>query len=114
MGGIGGALKKVLYDSSFAKEDFKLIEFKICSYAVVGSKYGESTFKTAMHYNGQFIKAGSPRCDKLLLNDPIEIDSIKSRLNISSEKHILLYAPTFRRKTSVAKELQKNTGYQHF
>ncbi|MDC7230368.1 MAG: CDP-glycerol glycerophosphotransferase family protein [Sphaerochaetaceae bacterium] len=103
--------KKVLYDAwPNGRRPCPVLEGKICDYAVVGSEYGESTFKTAMHYNGQFIKTGSPRCDKLLRNDPIEIDSIKSRLNISSEKHILLYAPTFRQKTSVSKELQEIQG----
>ncbi|MGE4283584.1 MAG: CDP-glycerol glycerophosphotransferase family protein [Clostridia bacterium] len=103
--------KKVLYDAwPNGRRPHPVLEEKICDYAVTGSEYGESTFKTAMHYNGQFIKAGSPRCDKLLLNDPIEIDSIKSRLKISSEKHILLYAPTFRQKTSVSKELQEIQG----
>ena len=103
--------KKVLYDAwPNGQRPNPVLEEKICDYAVTGSKYAESTFRTAMHYNGQFIKSGSPRCDKLLLNDPIEIDSIKSRLNISSEKHILLYAPTFRKKTSVAKELQVIQG----
>ena len=48
-------------------------------------------------YNGPFLEVGTPRID-ILVNKPENIrENVCTRLNISSDKKILLYAPTFRR-----------------
>lgn len=48
-------------------------------------------------YNGPFLEVGTPRID-ILVNRPEDVRGIVcQRLNISSDKKILLYAPTFRK-----------------
>ena len=103
------AFKKILHDSSFASQDFKLIEEKdgFCDLAVSGSKYGEMQFRSAFRYKGEILKVGIPRNDALINIDKDKIQSIKKNLGINSSKKIILYAPTLRRENSNSKTLQK-------
>lgn len=65
---------------------------------VSGSEFGEKMAHEAFLYNGEILKSGSPRNDKLLHLDLFreERNSIRETLGIKKEIKILLYAPTFR------------------
>lgn len=48
-------------------------------------------------YNGPFLEVGTPRID-ILVNRPEDVrENVCQKLNISPDKKILLYAPTFRK-----------------
>ncbi len=90
--------KKVLYNSPFNMRRY--IESKICNLAIAGSEYGDKLYRTAFNYSGKILKAGSPRCDKLIQYDFNELIKIKKSLNLSIKDKILLYAPTYRRNNT--------------
>ncbi|MGN7396879.1 CDP-glycerol glycerophosphotransferase family protein [Peribacillus frigoritolerans] len=100
--------KKVLYDSTFVKENYKLIESEILDLAVSGSKYGDSTYRTAFRYSGEILKKGCPRNDLLVENSYIKKSKIKHNLNIDSSTNILMYAPTLRRDAAKENKLQSS------
>lgn len=69
-----------------------------CDLYVVASEYGEKKARFGQRYEGEFIKEGMPRNDKLVNVGQYanEISKIKEKLEIEKGKKILLYAPTFR------------------
>ena len=96
--------KKVLYDSPNCKPTNKYIESDICDVMTVGSDFGIKKLSGAFKYNGEFLKFGSPRNDKLINNSSDEVNRVKKFLGIDSDKKILLFAPTFRRSKSKEKQ----------
>jgi CDP-glycerol glycerophosphotransferase len=104
------AFKKILYDSTFASKDYRLIENEICNTIVTGSKFAEKMYKSAFKYDGKFLKVGSPRNDILINNDESRINNIKTMLNIHKDENILLFAPTLRRQASKGKGSQEIKG----
>ncbi len=100
--------KKVYMDSPFYKSE--LIAESIdgyCDAITVGSIFAEKLCKTALGYNGLFLRNGTPRCDILLHNSNEMINKIKKELKIFDDEKILLYAPTLRRKNMTDKTDQK-------
>ncbi len=94
--------KRCLYESLKdlgIKRAVKITDNKVTDICVAASDYGESVYRNAFRYNGEILKIGMPRNDKLLNNNEKEINLIKTYLNISPDKKILLYAPTFRDNT---------------
>lgn len=94
--------KRCLYESLEdlgIKRAVKITDNKVTDICVAASDYGESVYRNAFRYNGEILKIGMPRNDKLLNNNEKEINLIKTYLNISPDKKILLYAPTFRDNT---------------
>lgn len=92
--------KTVLHNSPNAPKDrvfFEQIEGN-CDYCVAGSVFGETVYRTAFKYMGDFLKVGSPRNDKLMKNNPDEIVDIKKKLGLPLEAKILLFAPTLRQQ----------------
>lgn len=87
------SFKKVLNDSNARNYMF---EENKCDLITTGSLFGENMMKTAMKYNGQFLKFGSPRNDVLLENSDEKKKLIKRALNIREDTKIILYAPTYR------------------
>ena len=79
------AFKKVLYDSSFAGENFSVPEDKpgYCDYAVAGSEYGKRQYESAFRYTGKILMEGTPRNDRLLENDPGLQHQLKENLGKS-------------------------------
>lgn len=61
----------------------------------IGSAYAQSK----EDINRKFVKCGYPRNDFLFSFTQEDIESIKTKLNIPSDKKVLLYAPTFRDNT---------------
>lgn len=94
------AFKKVLYDSPFVSERFRVSEARdgYCDLAVAGSDYGERQFRSAFHYTGTVLKIGTPRDDLLISPPQSRISAIKRQLGIPETTNALLYAPTLRRK----------------
>ncbi len=78
--------------------------FGMLDYVIAGSKFDEESCRRGFHFNGQFIRAGSPRSDALFDNTGIR-ERIYDYYSIPFEEKVLLYAPTYR--------YRKNTGTDH-
>lgn len=92
------AIKKICYD--IASDVEKRIEER-CDRVLTGSAFGENMFRTAFRYKGVYLKAGSPRNDILLKNDPDDIRRVREKLGVRDGVRLLLYAPTYRDNQSV-------------
>lgn len=66
-------------------------------YLLSPSVYASNAFRSAFQYEGKILETGYPRNDIFYRTDKEKISkNIKVRLNIPSDKKIVLYAPTFR------------------
>ena len=92
------AIKKICYDVS-PDGQYRIEE--LCDRVVTGSRFGEEMFRTAFRYRGEYIRAGSPRNDLLVKNDPADIRRVRKALGVGPETKLLLYAPTYRENTRV-------------
>lgn len=101
------ALKKILFDSTFAPKNYKLYETKKCDIIVTGSVFAEKMYRSAYRYNGNYLKVGSPRNDALININEDRIHKIKLKLGLNINHKILLYAPTLRRKAEKEKSKQE-------
>lgn len=101
------AFKTVLHDSprrALSNDFFGEQIPGLCNYAIAGSDYGEMQYRSAFRYKGEVLKCGTPRNDRLILQDAEQKKQIREKLNCSQETRILLYAPTLRREASEAKK----------
>lgn len=99
----GTPLKKMLYDiENIHGRDESYLErvsnaTKDWDYLISPSRYATNAFKSAFRYKGEVLEIGYPRNDIFYKNNVGEISNkIKNRLNIPSNKKVILYAPTFR------------------
>ncbi len=92
------AIKKICYDLDLPND--RRVEER-CARVTTASKFGEDMFRTAFRYKGEYIRAGTPRNDVLVKNDPAEIARIRERLGVAPDARLLLYAPTYRENASV-------------
>ncbi|NRR75401.1 CDP-glycerol glycerophosphotransferase family protein [Tetragenococcus halophilus] len=61
------------------------------------SSYATQTFRSAFQYNGPVLELGYPRNDVFYMpNLDEKRENIRRKLNISEDKKVILYAPTFR------------------
>lgn len=98
------AIKKICYD--IASDVDTRIEER-CDRVLTGSAQGEKMFRTAFRYKGEYIKAGSPRNDILVKNDPADIRRVREKLGVKDGVRLLLYAPTYRDNSrSIPQEAQ--------
>lgn len=77
-----------------AKNDSKQI-----THLISGSKKSSEIFERSFWYKGDIISTGTPQCD-LFFNDKIITEytsKVREYYNISDNKTIVLYAPTFRK-----------------
>lgn len=121
--------KKILYDvrtkmnNGYYKEG-DLVEPKYCNLVISGSDFADNVYRSAFGYKGDILKFGTPRNDILVQNNEKKIKEIKLRLQIESDRKILLYAPTFRKEAgnklqdkgsidlhSILSILEDRTGY---
>lgn len=100
--------KKVVLDSPYISEKYKILESEKCDLMVSGSDYGDRKFKTAFEYHGDIIKYGCPRNDILIENSPLVKEVIRKRINIKDGTKVLLYAPTFNRDAVKENMLQSS------
>jgi CDP-glycerol glycerophosphotransferase len=93
-----GPLKKCGYDAKTEITDtiyLQAMEKSPDAY-LAGSEFNVGFYGTAYHYNGEVLRFGFPRND-IFFKDNREIAlRVRKRYGISSEKKIVLYAPTFR------------------
>ncbi|MBP1924257.1 CDP-glycerol glycerophosphotransferase [Sedimentibacter acidaminivorans] len=101
------AFKKILFDSTFAPSDYKLIETTICDVIITGSEFAEIMYKSAYRYMGEFLRVGSPRNDVLINVNQERVNRIKNELGINEDDKVILYAPTLRREAAKEKENQE-------
>lgn len=79
------------YKLNFVKESSKW------DYLISPNKYSTEIFKRAFQFNKKIIESGYPRNDFLInSNNNKDISSLKKRLNIPTNKKVVLYAPTWR------------------
>lgn len=85
--------------TNYSKSKKLFVENELCDLYLVGSQFGEKVGRSALGYNGEFLKTGIPRNDILIdyQNQSEGIKRIKKNIGIEGKK-ILLYAPTFRDK----------------
>ncbi len=103
------AFKKVLHDSHFAPQGYRVPEQidGYCDLAVAGSEYGKRQYESAFLYKGKILMEGTPRNDRLVNYDVLECQAIKQALSIPQDTKLLLYAPTLRREAGTSKQKQK-------
>lgn len=77
-----------------AKADSKMIDIITC-----GCEFSYNTYKNSFWYNGKILMTGTPKFDIYFDSSQRKKikDSILKRYNISKNKKIVLYAPTFRK-----------------
>lgn len=103
------AFKKIQYDNPFVEKNFFRAESVegFCDICVAGSDYGERKFRSAFKYKGEILKVGTPRNDRLVFPNQEEIISFKKKLGINDNTHILMYAPTIRKKELDSMEVRE-------
>lgn len=74
-----------------AKKDSKLIDCIISD-----SKFMTQIYKSSFWYNGDVLELGSPRNDIIINRQQDLADRVYKHFNISNDKKLILYAPTFR------------------
>ena len=105
-GGLG--FKKIEYDSeahSLSYFEKKRLEHttRIADVFISNSEYLNQVYRTAFAYNGQIEKLGFPKSDRLLNSSgKNENEEIKRLYGIPHNKHIVLYAPTFRNHSDLS------------
>ena len=87
-------LKKILYEIDGFNH--YVADKDITDLCIAGSDSGEKQFRSSFRFNGEIMKVGTPRNDRLVKDDYEYSMEIKQILGIDKEKKILLYAPTFR------------------
>ena len=88
------AIKKICYDLNLPGDSRRIEED--CARVCTASAFGENMFRTAFRYRGEYLKAGSPRNDILVRNDPAQARAIRGKLGVPEGTKLLLYAPTYR------------------
>ena len=79
------------YRQSFIQEAEKW------DYLISPNSYSTEIFKRAFGFNGEMIESGYPRNDQLFIrNKPEVIRELKQKMDIPSDKKVILYAPTWR------------------
>src|SRR5690625_4114983 len=67
-----------------------------CDLLLSGCRFSTKVFERAFWYTGEIFEHGTPRNDALLQNNSQMKKKVLQKLNISQDKKVLLYAPTFR------------------
>lgn len=73
------------------KEDF----YSTSDLLICGCKYVENVFGKCFWGISKIVLTGTPRCDAMF-NGSVEIEKIKNKLHLPTDKKIVLYAPTYR------------------
>ena len=94
-----GGFKKVLYANSRGRTRFvPVTDNRITDVCMAGSDYGEQKYRVAFQYQGEILKVGCARNDRLIHPDGAQIRAIRDGLKLAPGQKVLLYAPTFRKK----------------
>ncbi len=72
-------------------------------FLVSAGPFFDETFLPAFRYEGEVIRYGSPRNDRLVTEAaPEDVSALRRRLDLPEDRSIVLYAPTFRESARVA------------
>ncbi|SKA09256.1 CDP-glycerol glycerophosphotransferase [Pilibacter termitis] len=69
------------------------------------NKYSTEKFQTAFDYRGKILEKGYPRNDILQQENEKKKSEIRERLGISSDKKVVLYAPTWREDRELERQM---------
>lgn len=102
----GTPLKKLGLDMNFVnmKTDKDIIKYKKnfikdsskWDYLISQNSYSTQVFKNAFAFDKNILEIGYPRNDCLVTFDKKQIQTLKDKLNITANKKVILYAPTWR------------------
>lgn len=79
------------YYINAAKNDSKMTNLLISH-----AKFRTYILKNKYWYDGEVFECGSPKIERLLLDNTKTIKKLKKRIGLSDDTNIILYAPTFR------------------
>lgn len=100
-------IKKICYDTGLP--DYRLEE--VADRVLTGSEFGERMYRTAFRYPGEYLRAGAPRNDALVRDDPAEVRAMREKLGVTDDTGLLLYAPTYREFGEIVpREVQMDLG----
>ena len=68
------------------------------NYLVVQGKFMEDHAWPIYHFEKEILRTGYPRTDILYRGDPEKKEKLRSMIGIPSDKKVILYAPTWRRR----------------
>lgn len=92
----GIALKKIGNDCPGRKD----YNFDTINYLCVSGQHDEKVFSSAFNAkNNSFLRCGMPRNEVLWHSDEAQRKDLIKKLNLPSDKKIILYAPTWREST---------------
>ena len=75
------------------------------------SRWCDEVFPKGMLFDGEFLRTGSPRCDILFGDRTKAKEVFKEKFGIDPERRLLLYAPTYREKsTNGVRSVSKDLG----
>ena len=96
----GFALKRIEKDAAdkLSKDYVKsaIRDSKNIDYIISCSSFMSKLYRSSFWYDGSILEFGAPRNDILLKPDESLIHKVHNYFGIDSNKHIILYAPTFR------------------
>lgn len=69
---------------------------KAWDYLISPNRFTSNIYRSAFNYNGEILESGYPRNDILYNAGEDFINGVKAKLNIPSDKKVILYAPTWR------------------
>lgn len=93
-----GPIKKIEHDAETISSSYlELCDYNssIEDYFISPCGFNSEQYRRAFHYYGEIIECGYPRND-ILVNRKFDGSSVRGFLNISEDKNVVLYAPTFR------------------
>ena len=97
----GGAYKTagidMFEDSFFFRKDMLLSAKQINCFLSTNKKFTECLSKACLLPKEVFWEIGMPRNDKLLNKRTENVESIKKKIGLKPEQHLVLYAPTYRK-----------------
>lgn len=95
----GTPLKKMGYDQ-YQTNPNQMKRLKLQTnawdYFISPNTYSTEIFRRAFLYSGKILETGYPRNDVLINKPASKVNKVKEYFNISPEKKVILYAPTFR------------------
>ena len=102
----GTPLKKIGLDSPEYGNDKAFITN--ADYSVAGCEHTFRLLSSSFRNNFRVFRTGTPRND-ILCNNDVDINQIKRRLGLPTDKRIILFAPTFRKNPELSGLLQLKT-----
>jgi CDP-glycerol glycerophosphotransferase len=72
-----------------------------CDLLLSGCEYSTKIFKRAFWYEGEIFEHGTPRNDVLIQTSSSMVERVRSKLKIPVDHKVVLYAPTFRKNSSL-------------